>query len=95
MAVSFAADILPMFRTIDIEHMRDYGVALDDYNWMSDPAAGSLGSCPSFPDHGNGRSVYGHLKGDCAPRMPPDPKAYWSQKQLDLYAQWMSDGFQP
>ena len=35
--VSFAADIKPLFRAIDVSHMKPYGVKLDDYNYMSDP----------------------------------------------------------
>jgi hypothetical protein len=30
-AVSFADDIRPMFREIDVDHMRGFGVLLDDY----------------------------------------------------------------
>jgi hypothetical protein len=96
MAVSFATDILPLFRPIDIEHMRDYGVALDDYAWMSDPAGGSLGNCPNnFADHAHGRGVYGYLTGDCQPRMPPDAGGRWDRTRLALYQQWMDDGFAP
>ena len=36
--VSFKADILPMFRQVDIEHMRPLNVSLDDYAFMSTPA---------------------------------------------------------
>ena len=32
MAVSFSNDIKPMFREIDIDHMKVYGVHLDDYH---------------------------------------------------------------
>ena len=38
MAVSFARDILPLFRAIDIAHMKGPGVLLDSYAYMSDPA---------------------------------------------------------
>jgi hypothetical protein len=37
-AVSFAADIKPLFRPVDIAHMKPHGVKLDDYPYMSDPA---------------------------------------------------------
>lgn len=36
-AASFARDILPLFRTIDIEHMTPMGVMLGDFHYMSDP----------------------------------------------------------
>jgi hypothetical protein len=32
-AVSFADDIRPMFREIDVDHMRGFGVLLDDYTY--------------------------------------------------------------
>ena len=36
--VSFAGDIKPLFRAIDISHMKSAGVKLDDYTYMSDPS---------------------------------------------------------
>ena len=36
--VSFAGDIKPLFRAIDISHMKLAGVKLDDYTYMSDPS---------------------------------------------------------
>ena len=38
MTVSFETDILPLFTSMDIEHMRFAGVLLDDYSYMSQPA---------------------------------------------------------
>jgi hypothetical protein len=35
--VSFARDIRPLFRTVDISHMKAHGIKLDDYTFMSDP----------------------------------------------------------
>jgi hypothetical protein len=35
--VSFARDIRPLFRAVDISHMKSYGVKLDDYTFMSNP----------------------------------------------------------
>ncbi len=35
--VSFAADIKPLFRAIDISHMKQGGVELDNYTYMSNP----------------------------------------------------------
>lgn len=36
MSVSFAKDIKPLFRAIDVAHMGPMGVLLDDYKYMSD-----------------------------------------------------------
>jgi hypothetical protein len=47
MATSFATDIGPMFRPIDVEHMKRYGVLLDDFAYMS----------LAESDHGNARAV--------------------------------------
>ena len=35
--VSFACDIEPLFRAVDISHMKSYGVKLDDFPYMSNP----------------------------------------------------------
>jgi len=35
--VSFARDIGPLFRDVDISHMEPHGIKLDDYTFMSDP----------------------------------------------------------
>jgi hypothetical protein len=35
--VSFARDIRPLFRAVDISHMKSYGIKLDDYIFMSNP----------------------------------------------------------
>jgi hypothetical protein len=89
MATSFATDILPLFRAVDISHMKPMGVALDDYSYMADPAGNS-----DFPDHANGRTVFAYLTGAMTPRMPPGGP-FWSSGQLQVYQQWMDDGFQP
>jgi hypothetical protein len=36
MAVSFAQDIRPLFTDIDVAHMRNLGVSLDDFDYMRD-----------------------------------------------------------
>jgi hypothetical protein len=92
--VSYAKDIKPLFTQQDISHMKPYDVHLDEYEWMSAPAGGSRGTCNNFDDHGNGRSVYGYLTGDCTPRMPLGAPA-WGADKLTLYQRWMDDGFQP
>ena len=83
MAVSFSKDILPLFRKIDIDHMRKHKVLLDDYKYMSDSAG----------DHLNARDVENRLStDDDSLRMPPDTR--WTADQIKLYRQWMSDGYQ-
>jgi len=34
---SFSSDIKPLFRPIDISHMKSKGIVLDDYTYMSNP----------------------------------------------------------
>jgi hypothetical protein len=89
MAVSFSANILPLFRPIDIQHMQPNGVLLSDYTYMSNPAGDD-----TYPDHANARWVYAYLTGDQSPRMPLGGP-YWSDSQLQLYQNWMDGGFQP
>jgi len=33
--VSFARDVRPLFRSVDIEHMKGMDILLDDYTYMS------------------------------------------------------------
>jgi hypothetical protein len=86
---SFATDIAPLFRSTDVSCMARLGVSLGDYAYMSDPTGGG-----TFADHANARNVYAHLTGDTTPRMPMGGP-YWSAAQLQLFAQWMTDGFLP
>jgi len=74
---SFERDIRPLFREIDLDHMGPMGVALDDYEYMSDAA--------------NAQSVYEYLTGEQEPRMPIGGP-YWTQEQLDLYSRWLEVG---
>jgi hypothetical protein len=80
--VSFAGDIKPLFRAIDISHMKSAGVKLDDYTYMADP--------------NNANKVLATLSphGDKPPSMPPGGP-YWTAVQLALFAQWQKDGYQP
>jgi hypothetical protein len=87
MPVWFAQDIQPLFTVRDIACMQRQHVRLDDYGYMSDPAGND-----DFPDHANAREVYAHLAGTAEPRMPLGGP-YWSDDQLKLFAQWMTDGF--
>jgi len=78
--ISFANDIRPLFRPVDIEHMKGMEVLLDDYNYMSDPT--------------NAQGVYDSLTGKTEPRMPPNGP-YWGKDKLELFENWMKGGFQP
>jgi hypothetical protein len=80
--ISFARDIRPLFRAVDISHMNRHGIKLDDYTFMSDPD--------------NADKVLGALspqEGD-PPSMPPGGP-YWTEDQLGLFARWQNEGFQP
>jgi hypothetical protein len=85
MTTSFASDILPLFRPGDIDCMTPRGVQLGNPDWMCDPAPAF-----GFPDYGNARRVYSALSRGV---MPPDGK--WPQDQLDIFKQWITDGFNP
>ena len=80
--VSFAADVKPLFRDIDISHMKRFGVKLDDYTYMSAPD--------------NASSVLANLSphGGEPPSMPPGGP-YWTADQLALFTKWQEDGYQP
>jgi len=80
--VSFVRDIKPLFRAIDISHMKRYKINLADYTFMS------------MPDHANKvlRALSPHE--DDPPSMPPGGP-YWTADQLALFAQWQKDGYQP
>jgi hypothetical protein len=80
--VSFARDIRPLFRAVDIAHMKSYGVKLDDFTYMSNP------------EHANQvlRALSPHA--DKPPPMPPGGP-YWTHDQLALFAQWQEGGYQP
>ena len=84
--VSFANDIKPLFRAVDIAHMNVHGVKLDDYHYMSDPAN----------NYGNAQSVQDSVspRGANPPGMPPGGP-YWTADRLALFAKWRSDGYQP
>jgi hypothetical protein len=79
--VSFAKDIKPLFRTIDIQHMEPFGVLLDDYAHMSD----------ATDNHTNAQGVYDQL---FSQSMPPGGP-FWTTAQLALFTNWMTGGYQP
>ncbi len=80
--VSFAGDIRPLFRAVDISHMKSYSVKLDDYSFMSNPD--------------NANKVLATLSAhDGAPPSMPPGGPYWTADKLALFAQWQKDGYQP
>jgi len=79
-AVSFARDIRPLFRQIDIDHMGPMGVKLDDYEYMSDRT--------------NAQDVYDFCAGAKQPKMPIGGP-FWTADQLELFSRWMKDGSPP
>ena len=80
--VSFLSDIKPMFRVIDIAHMKSYGVKLDDYSYMSNPENADRVLAALSPHDGE------------PPTMPPGGP-YWTETQLASFAQWQKDGYKP
>jgi hypothetical protein len=76
-SLSFARDIRPLFRPIDLEHMSALGVLLDDYSYMSDEQ--------------NAKAVLEYLNGTRQPQMPPGGP-FWSEEQLSLFSRWMEQG---
>jgi hypothetical protein len=84
---SFAKDIVPLFRSNDVDCMRKGGVELTTYAYMSDPAGDA-----NFPDHASAKHVLARLKGDEAPRMPPGGP-YWSDATLNTFQSWMDGGY--
>jgi hypothetical protein len=80
--VSFAADIKPLFRAVDISHMKRFDVELDDYTYMSNANNANRVLANLSPHNGQ------------PPSMPPGGP-YWTETQLALFAQWQKDGYQP
>jgi hypothetical protein len=87
MPVSFAQDIELLFRPSDISCMARFAVSLNDFAYMSDPGGNDI-----YPDHANARDVFAHLTGTVTPRMPIGGP-FWPDEQLQLFDQWMTDGF--
>jgi hypothetical protein len=80
MTVSFATDILPLFTSMDIEHMSVAGVSLDSYAYMSQPA--------------NASRVYETVSTGSMPPATSGERP-WSQDQVQLYKAWIDGGCQP
>jgi hypothetical protein len=78
--VSFAQDIVPLFRPMDIQCMRGRDVFLIDYQYMSTP--------------GNAAMVIEYLTGASTPRMPYGGP-YWSADSVQLLQSWIDGGYKP
>jgi hypothetical protein len=80
MTASFANDILPLFTSMDVEHMSELGVQLDDYSYMSQPA--------------NAGEVYQEVSsGNMPPSVSGEEP--WSEDKVRLFGEWMDGGYQP
>ena len=79
MTVSFKTDIVPLFTSMDIEHMRRAGLSLDDYASMRQPAtAGAVYeqvSSGGMPPAGSGEEP-------------------WPEDRVQLFKAWMDGGYQ-
>jgi len=80
MTVSFKSDILPLFTSMDIEHMSSLGVLLDDYSHMSQPDKASR--------------VYATVSNGSMPPKDSGEKQ-WSQDDVQLFKAWMDSGYLP
>lgn len=80
--VSFAADVKPLFRDVDVSHMKRFGVELDSYSYMSNPENAEAVLATLSPHDGE------------PPSMPPGGP-YWTASQLELFEQWQKDGYRP
>ena len=77
---SFKKDIRPLFRDVDVQHMQDLGLDLSDYKQVKNAANNILDRVSSTDD---------------TVRMPPPPDSPWTQGQLDLFRNWVNDGYPP
>ena len=78
---SFQADIRPLFTQRDIEGMKK-GFNLASYDEVKAHAA----------------AIYDRIRGIGGAVMPPPPprgEGPWPQSNIDLFAKWMADGYQP
>jgi hypothetical protein len=79
MAVSFAQDIRPLFTDMDIAHMKNFGVALDDFGYMRDPA--------------HAQKVLDALSAGAMPPSSSGEQP-WSADNVQLFREWIAAGYQ-
>lgn len=80
MATSFASDVLPMFTEMDIQHMSEQGVDLDQYDYMK------------IPD--NAQSVYQQVSSGSMPPSWSGEKP-WTTEMVQTFQDWINGGYQP
>jgi hypothetical protein len=78
--VSFKADIVPLFTSMDIEHMSALGAKLDDYSFMSQPGTASL--------------VYDVVSSGKMPPSNSGEQR-WSHEKVELFKAWIDGGYEP
>jgi hypothetical protein len=76
---SFARDLLPLFRPVDIQHMRNRGLDLTDFNAVRSAAT----------------LISKRLKGQEGRRMPPPPDQPLTDAQIRRFDTWIAEGFPP
>jgi hypothetical protein len=79
--ISFEADIRPLFTEMDIRGMMK---------------AFNLASYDDVKAHS--AAIYDRIRGIGGAVMPPPPPkgdGPWPQSRIELFAKWMTDGFQP
>ena len=80
MAVGFAQDIRPLFTDMDVAHMKNLGVPLDDFDYMRDPS--------------HAQRVLARVSdGSMPPRRSGEPA--WSPETVQLFRDWIDGGYQP
>ena len=79
--VSFATDIKPLFRAVDVSQMKRFNVELNNYTFMSNPNNATQVLAALSPHDGE------------PPSMPPG-EPYWTEAQLALFVQWQKDVYQ-
>jgi hypothetical protein len=78
---SFQADIRPLFTQRDIDGMKK-GFNLASYDEVK----------------AHGAAIYDRIRGIGGALMPPPPPrgaGPWPQSNIELFAKWMADGYQP
>jgi hypothetical protein len=79
MTVSFETDILPLFTSMDKEHMSHVGVELGDYAYMSQPD--------------NASEVYSQVSSAKMPPSGSGEQP-WPEDKVQLFREWMDGGYE-
>jgi hypothetical protein len=78
MAVSFAKDIRPLFTAMDVEHMKGFGVLLNDFGYMREPA--------------HAQNVLNMVSsGEMPPSRSGEPP--WSSEHVQRFRDWIAAGY--